>query len=309
MTSAKISTAHWIANMATPLADMAAWLALVEKQLAAAAQEDGDILLLPEHISEMWMQWAPADAPEMAWVADQAAFALPHLQQAVKKTGVVLAAGSTAWRHEKTGKFRNRSWMLFPDREAVFHDKLVMTPSEQKTDGWAFEAGDAFNIFEWRGNRLALLICLDVEMPALAHLAAVCDIDLLLVPSMTARRSGYHRVFSCARARAVELMTAVAVVGCVGAGSKDGQAREGNNGGASVFVPSEEVFGDTGIFGEIDVHAIATNTGQVLYARDIPIGQIRRLRHGRIKNGLLKPEAWPGPWDATHIKVTDAGKA
>lgn len=290
--------------MAAPLADMAAWISLADKQLAAATKEGCDILLAPEHISEMWMQWSPedlAETAETAWIAEQAALALPVLQESVNKSGVALVAGSTAWRHEESGEFRNRSWMLFPDRAPVFHDKLVMTPTEKEPGGWIFEPGSTFNIFEWRGHRLALVICLDIEMPALAHLAAAQDIDLLLVPSMTTRRSGYHRVFSCARARAIELMTAVAVVGCVGAGLKNGKPRAGNNGGASVFIPSEEILGHTGIFAEIPVHALAPNAGKTLYARDIPVGTIRALRHGKAG---IRPEAWPGPWNAGHIKVT-----
>lgn len=300
MTTQTLTIAHWAANLAHPLASLEAFAALVEEQLEAAATAKADILLAPEHISEYWMPFAPENLPlteENGWVAEQATKVIPLLQEAVKKTGVALVAGSSSYRHETTGKCRNRSWMLFPDRESVFHDKLVMTPSEKDANGWSFEPGNTVNVFDWRGLRLSLIICLDVEMPHVAHKMASEDIDLLLVPSMTTKVAGYHRVFSCARARAVELMTAVAVVGCVGgAKDPDGTLRETYNGGAAVYIPSEEVFGHTGIFTDLPVHAGATGAGEMLISRDIPIGQIRAVRQG-------KPEAWPGPFDATQVDI------
>src|SRR3546814_7527676 len=53
-------------------------------------------------------------------------------------------------------------------------------------------------------------------MPALALRLAPLDPDLILVPSMTAKLSGYSRVFSCAKARAIELLCAVAATGVIG---------------------------------------------------------------------------------------------
>lgn len=298
--SQTLTIAHWVANLSHPVASLADFVALVTTQLEKAKAEKADILLAPEHISEYWMPFAPADLPlteENAWVAAQAAEAVPMLQEAVIKTGVALVAGSSSYKHETSGKFRNRTWMLFPDREPVFHDKLVMTPSEKDPAGWSFEPGNIVNVFDWRGMRLSLIICLDVEMPAVGHKMVSEDIDLLLVPSMTTKVAGYHRVFSCARARAVELMTAVAVVGCVGgAKDPDGTMRETYNGGAAVYIPSEEVFGHTGIFTDLAVHSTADGAGEMLISRDIPVGLIRGVRQG-------KPEAWPGPFDADHIEI------
>jgi len=301
-----LSLAHWVANLSHPVVSLEDFVQLVTRQLETAKEAKADLLLAPEHISEYWMPFAPEDLPLMAendWVADQAERALPLLQAAVSQTGVALVAGSTAFRHETTGKCRNRSWMLFPDREPVFHDKLVMTPAEKDPAGWHFEPGNTVNIFDWRGLRLCLIICLDVEMPHLAHTLSTEDIDLLLVPSMTTKAAGYHRVFSCARARAVEMMTAVAVVGCVGgAQGPDGTIRETYHGGAAVYIPSEEVFGHTGIFSDLPVHASAADAGEMLISRDIPLGAIRAVRQG-------KPEAWPGPFSADHITLTHGTSA
>lgn len=303
MSQPTLSIAHWVANLSHKITSLDDFAALVESQLARAAADKADILLAPEHISEYWMSFAPQDLPlteEPDWIADRAAQVLPRLQAAVRKTGVALVAGSFSFRDAQSGKCRNRSYMLFPDREAVFHDKFVMTPSEKDCNGWFFETGSTLNVFDWRGMRLSLIICLDVEMPHLAHVMAQEDIDILLVPSMTSQQAGYHRVFSCARARAVELFTAVAVVGCVGgANGSDGTARETFNGGAAVYIPSEVAFGHTGIFTDLPVHKAAADAGAWLLSKDIPVGKIRDTRH-RLHGA---PEAWPGVWDAGHVRV------
>lgn len=296
-----LTVAHWAENLGYPLRSLNDWVKLVEKQAAAAAKKKADILLMPEHTGEHWMHFAPKSLQlidETGWIAEQAAAAMPAIAKIAKKHNIAILAGSTSWRHEKTGKFRNRAWLFFPDRKPVFHDKLVMTPSEKDPCGWDFETGSDVKVFKWRGFRLSMVICLDIEMPHVAHKMARADIDLLLVPSMTVKKAGYHRVYSCARARAVELMTAVVVVGNVGAAKKHGKARDVYRSGAATYIPSEEVFGHTGIFAEMPLHAKTAGAGKFLYSRDIPVGKIRRLRHGR-------PEAWPGSFDAKHVKIID----
>jgi predicted amidohydrolase len=215
---------------------------------------------------------------------------LPRLQRAATKAGIALQAGTMPWRAGKKN-IVNRAWMLFPDRRAVHHDKLALIPSERDRNGWMVTPGETVRVFTWRGARVLILTCLDIEMPALAHKLVAADADLVLVPSFTEKRAGYHRVFGCARMRAVELMTAVAVVGCTG-----GVPRTHCTGGASVFIPCEEVFGHTGAFAEIPAFDSCAGAGRVLYVQDVPVGAIRAVRHG-------KPEVWPGAWSADRVKV------
>lgn len=303
MSRQALSIAHWVTNLSRPVSSLDDWCAMVEGVLARFAGKKCDILLLPEYVTEQWMSFSPAalkPGDELGWIAGQAEKVIPRLQAAVKRTGVALVAGTMPWRAGK-GRITNRAWMLFPDRKAVFHDKLVLIPSEQAKGGWNLATGDAVRTFRWRGFNLAMLICLDIEMPALSNRLADRDIDLLLVPSMTEKPSGYHRVFSCARARAVELMTAVAVVGCIGGSLKKGKRRTQCHGGAAVYVPAEEAFGYTGVFAEIPVHGTVPKKGigKIMLARDIPVGRIRAVRRG-------KPEVWPGPWSADKIRMLKA---
>lgn len=299
MSNTTLTIAHWVTNLATPVSSLEDWCALIGQQMVKARGEKADILLIPEYISEHWMHFAPADqseTEEIAWMAAQAQKILPALQEIVTTTGVALVAGSMPWPQENGTGFTNRSWFLFPDREAAFHDKLVMTPFEKDPQSWELQTGGQINIVEWRGFRMTTLICLDIEMPALSCLLSPLDIDLILVPSQTEKTSGYHRVFDCAKARAIEMLAAIAVVGCVGAPEKGGQKRSNYHSGAALYVPCEEKFGFTGIFADLSVSSGTDQPGEMLISRDVPLGAIRAIRHG-------KPEVWPGPWSADGIQI------
>lgn len=303
MNETTFSLASWVLNLAHPVASCEDWIGMVKEALAESKAKGMDMLLFPEYACEQWMKFAPADIKptgELAWMAGQALShnVIDKLQEAVKETGVALAAGSIPWPVEgKDGAYTNRTWILFPDRDPVVHDKLVMTPFEKSPAGWTLDPGKEVVVFEWRNTRMALVICLDIEMPDLAAKLADKDIDLLLVPSMTEKLSGYHRVFACAKARAIELMLAVGVVGCTGNPWHGDKIRPGNHSGAAVFVPCEEILGFTGLFGEIPVMNKAEGKGPILFSKDIPVGLIRRLR-------TKGAEAWPGPWDAGHVKIS-----
>lgn len=292
--------ALWAVNMARPLGCLEDWLALVETKLAEAAQAGADLLMLPEYVSEQWLQYAPPGLPpeaEIEFMAGEADKALRPLPELAAKHGVALLAGSfpvAAQGRDPNGpQYLNRAHLFLPDRRRTAHDKLSLTPGEMDPAGWNLNTGSRVTSIEWNGLRLAMLICLDIEMPALSAALAqhVPDIDLLLVPSMTEKRSGYHRVFDCAKARAVELQTAVCAVGCIGSIPSGNRP---NFSGAAVYLPCEEAFGYDGRFAEIAGAAETQGDGPLLIARDIPVGALRRMRQGGA-------EVWPGAWSAAHV--------
>jgi predicted amidohydrolase len=196
------------------------------------------------------------------------------------------------------GRQRNRAWLLLPDGRAIHQDKLCLTPDEQDPNTWLLEPGDSVQIVEWDGLTVATLVCLDVEMPALSSLLAPHRPDLLLVPSMTLRRSGHARVFGCAKARAVELMCAVAVTGVVGA-TPGTTWNPTNVSGNAVYLPCEKSLGYTGVHSETPAVEDHWGDGPFLLARDIPVGAIRALRDSG-------SEVWPGAWTAGHIAIRSA---
>ena len=290
-------------NVGHPLAGLDDYVALVDQRMAEAAGQGADLLVLPEYVSEHWLWFAPqplARPLELDWMAEQAEEVLSRLAPLPEQHGLALLAGAMPVhkRNHAAGgpRHRNRAHLLLPDGRMATQDKLCLLAVEANPDGYLLEPGKVVWIVTWQGLRLAIAVCLDIELPALAARLVGKDLDLLLVPSMTEKLAGFQRVFGCARARAIELMTTVCVVGCMGtAGHPNARPSVG---GAAVFLPCEESLGSTGLAAEIPPAAAADGSGPLLLARDLPVGRIRAIR-------AAGAEAWPGPWSATHLSIEE----
>ena len=219
---------------------------------------------------------------------------LDDLRPLPARHGVALLAGS--WPALSAAGWVNRAHLLLPEGRVETQDKLCLTPSERDPAAWTMVPGDTLRVVTWRGMRLAMPICLDIEQPALAAVLQPLDLDLLLVPSMTSQASGQARVTGCAKARAIELMATVATVGCIGSAAVP-QPRP-NVGGAAAYLPCEPSLGHTGIAVEALWSAHTEESGPLILARDLPIIAIRALRHGAA-------EVWPGPWSAAHVRIDE----
>lgn len=291
-----IDIALWSADLSHPIDGIGAWAALVERQMIAARAAGTPLLVMPEWIAAHWLSFAPAGlaaTSEVAWMADQTGAALSLLRTLVTRHQVALVAG-TMPHALGGGRHANRAWVLLPDGSMLHQDKLCMTPGEKAADGWFLTPGNTVNIIDWRGLRLAISICLDVELPALASRLVEAAPDVLLVPSLTALRSGYNRVFGCARARAIELSTVVAAVGCRGTVQRPVSGAMTNHSGASVFLPCEAALGFDGLGPALVAEDGGRGEGPLLIASNLPVGHCRSLRQGAA-------EVWPGPWRADHL--------
>ena len=291
-----ISLALWAYDSGDLPADPDALAGRIDVKMGQAAKAGAAILVLPEWNVEQTLMWAkePLEpAAEPAFMAKVGTALLERVRGLPAKHGIALLAGT--WSVRSGAGMVNRAHLLFPDGSLFTHDKLCLVPSEKDPDDWALSVGSRVRIATWRGLRIAVLICLDVELPSVAAKLQDADIDLLLIPSNTARRSGYHRVFDCAKARAIELGTLVAAVGCVG--TVPLAVERTNYSGAAVFGPCETAFGDTGVFARLEPRGAG---GELLIAHDLPIGAVRRHRH----EGF---EVWPGEWPADHVTIEEVG--
>ncbi len=304
------SLALWATNLARPLNGIEAWARAIDAKLAEAKAGGADMLIMPEYACEQWLTFAPEGltaTEEIPWMAEQAEAALAAIAPLPARHGIALLAGSIAVRVEDSDEhaangappYRNRAHLLLPDGRVFKQDKLCLTPAEKNPEAWHLGSGTQVEIVPWRGLRLATLICLDIELPALAARLAPLALDLILTPSMTGKRAGHHRVFGCAKARAVELQTVVAAVGGVGvaAASKE---RPTNVGGAAVFLPCEESLGHEGIAARLPAFERAEDEGPLLFAHDLPLPTVRALRDGAA-------EVWPGAWSAEGVTFLEAG--
>jgi predicted amidohydrolase len=300
--TATVTLALWAANLSRPLSCLEDWLTIVAGRIAEAEAEGADMLVLPEWIASHWLAFAPTDLPpskEVAWMAERSGAALDGLARLIAGKRLSLLAGSMPV--SGAGGFVNRAHLLLPDGTRHRQDKLCLTPFEKKPENWLVEPGRSVTVIPWRGLRLVIAICLDIEQPALAARLQGLDIDLVLVPSMTDFESGYRRVFNCARARAVELMAPVAAVGTIGTQMVNGR-REPNTGGAAVYLPCEPGMRLDGVLAETPVQAESNDDGPLTLVREVPVGACRALRRAGA-------EAWPGPWGADHVRLDVTGPA
>ncbi len=301
MTLSLPTVALWAVNLANPVNDAEEWFARVRTQMRAARDAGADLLVMPEYACEQWLDFAPpglTEDREIPWLGEVAVSSLPRLAALVEETGLGLLPGTMP--HAAPGHaWTNRAHLLLPGADGVIHgfqDKLCLTPFETEPGAWMLVPGTEFHITEWRGLRLAILVCLDVELPALSARLAPLGIDLLLVPSMTEREAGYWRVFGCAKTRAIELQTIVCAVGTVGPFQTGGRV-EPNVSGAAVYLPCEAGLGHTGILAAIGpMKESLEPIGSLLVVRDLPVEAVRSLRAGAA-------EVWPGSWQADGVGI------
>ncbi|MHA7772560.1 nitrilase-related carbon-nitrogen hydrolase [Roseibium sp. M-1] len=292
------SLALWSYNLSRAPVSVAAFAAEIEDGLRRASEAGAKLLMLPEYLPECCLAFKPEGLrpdQEMAFLADICVELLPQLAPLPAKYGVSLLAGSMPVKTR--GGITNTAVLLTADGREIRQDKLCLTPFEQDPDVWHLTPGSELKVFDLDGLKMAILICLDVEMPALSSLLAPQRPDLLLVPSMTEKLSGYHRVFGCAKARAVELMCAVAVCGVVGT-SKGTTQNDTNVSGAALYLPCEEEFGYSGVAAEI-APTQGQNGEEPFLVATIPVAQLRDLKSG-------KAEVWPGAWTADHVTIQTA---
>lgn len=287
--------ALWSFNLGRAPASVEEFASIIEDGFEKAAAGGARLLMLPEYLAEACLAFKPVDLPpnlEMAFLSEVGDQLLPLLRPLPKHHGVSLLAGS--WPVQTDAGITNTAILLTANGAEICQDKLCLTPFEQDSETWHLTPGTELKVFDLDGLRTAILICLDVEMPALSSLLAQKGVELLLVPSMTEQLSGYHRVYGCAKARAVELMCAVAVCGVVGA-AKGTTQNQSNVSGAALYVPCEAELGFDGIAG--DMPPTDGSDGQEPFLlTDLPLKTLRKMRAGGA-------EVWPGAWRAEHVRL------
>ncbi|MFC5454160.1 nitrilase-related carbon-nitrogen hydrolase [Prosthecobacter fluviatilis] len=194
-----------------------------------------DIVLLPEYL---WAALEPllpnkdADMEDIAKVVWQDL--MPRLRQRLSRKGKHAILGTAPYLDPDSRHLYNRA-IIFSDGRLLHQDKLFLTPWEHE-----FRAGRELYVFEMSGLRVAIVICLDIEVPELSSRLRGLNIDLLLVPSATETLYGSERVTRCASARAIELGCAVLV--CPLVGKCDSSMVNVNLGKIALYLPALKAF-------------------------------------------------------------------
>jgi predicted amidohydrolase len=157
-----------------------------------------------------------------------------------------------------------------------FQDKLIMTRFENEQ--WLIHGTDEIKVIDTSLGRLAINICYDSEFPLIANSQVVAGADLILVPSCTDTKAGFHRVRIGCQARALENQCYVVQSPTFGV-AEWSEAVDVNTGRASVYTPVDYGFPDNGILVEG-----SKDVAEWVYA-DIDLAEIARVREeGQVFN-------------------------
>ena len=206
----------------------------VMHRVETAWDAGADIVLMPEYLWAALEPLLPGDADmediaRVVWVD-----LLPRLKQRLCRKGKHAIVGTAPWRSPETRHLFNRA-MIFSDGRVLHQDKLFLTPWEHE-----FRAGRELYVFEMAGLRVAIVICLDIEVPEISSRLRGLGIDLLLVPTATETMYGSERVTRCASARSIELGCAVVV--CPLVGKCDSSMVNVNLGKLAMYLPAQKAF-------------------------------------------------------------------
>ena len=172
----------------------------------ATCAGDTDLLVFPEtHLSGF------VGSQQLAQVAEP--LTGPTLQavfQAVRERDVSVVVG-IAEAHN--GRFYNTSVLVTPEGIALQYRKTHLWPTERDD----FCPGDRFTTVLWRGVRVGLLICYDIELPETGRALAQLGAQLIIVTNGNMDPYGpVHRTALLARAQENQMFAVM--VNRVGAG-------------------------------------------------------------------------------------------
>jgi predicted amidohydrolase len=220
----------WAWDAGAPAASPAAYAAMVTDRVLQSLREGAEVVVLPE-FTWLGLERFVTAPDRLAGVARLFWDDLwPELRERLALPGTAVVLGTVPFV-EADGRLLNRAPILSEER-VLAQDKIHLTPWEA-----AFAGGGPLRVWSFRGRRLAVLVCLDVEVPELAAALRVAAVDLLLIPSATESMLGVERIGRCAAARAVELGCHVAV--CPLVGRAESELVDENLGRCAVYSPAQ----------------------------------------------------------------------
>lgn len=225
----------WDVSLAQPPTTARTCTQAVIDTVRSAWDSGADLVLLPEFT---WMMLEPVLPPSPTPLENVADCfwnqEWPHLSSALARPDKAVVLGTAPFYDAATRQLRNRAPIL-RGRDHLHQDKLHLTPWEQ-----AFTPGDKVQLFTFRGFKIAVIICLDIEIPELSAFLRGQAIDLILCPSATETELGTERVDRCASARAVELGCHVGVSHLLGRCASE--LIDQNVGRVAIYHPSQVPF-------------------------------------------------------------------
>jgi len=172
----------------------------------------------------------------------------------------------------------NRATLYAPTGARAHQDKQIMTRFEREE--WHVAPGGPLRLFDTALGTIGILICYDSEFPLLGR--ALCEAELLLVPSCTEALTGYWRVRIGAMARALEAQCISVMASTVGAAAWS-PAIDTNTGMGGIFCPPDTGFPATGVIAE----GVLNRPGWTVAEVDLA-----RVAHVRADGVVLNRRHW-----------------
>ena len=231
-------------------ASLDAWRDNVARWVEQGAATGASLLVFPEYAA---IEMAAAFGAEVSGNLEATLTTVANLEherlelhrELAARHKVHILVGSGPSRRAQ-GVYVNAAQLVTPDGAVGVQEKHIMTPFERD---WGIMPGDGIRVFDTALARIGIAICYDSEFPLLVRGMAEAGAEIVLIPSCTERISGYHRVRTGAKARALENQIATVLSPTVG-DALWSPAVDRNTGAAGIFVPSEPTVADGGVLAE-----------------------------------------------------------
>lgn len=160
-------------------------------QAITTCAADTDLLVFPET-----QLMGFASVQQLASVAEPLSGpSLQAVQRAARERDVAVVVGLA---EVDAGRFYNTSVLVTPEGVALSYRKTHLWPSERGV----FQPGDRYATALWKGVRVGLLICYDIELPESARALGQLGAQLMLVTNGNMDPYGpVHRTAIMARAQ------------------------------------------------------------------------------------------------------------
>ena len=269
------------------------WQDKIARWVEDGAATGARLLVFPEYAA---IEQAAALGPEVSGdlaatleaVAELAGSRIELHLELARQHDVHILVGSGP-KKTSDGRFVNAAQLVTPAGLVGEQEKIIMTPFERD---WGISPGAPVRVFETEVGILAVAICYDSEFPLLVRAMAEAGAEVVLVPSCTERVSGYHRVATGSKARALE-NTIVTVQSPTVGDALWSPAVDRNSGAAAIYVPSEHGVSDTGVLaeGRLDQPMWVSAT--------VDLARLRRVRETGEMRNFADWRAQPGAADVS----------
>lgn len=186
--------------------DIAGNLAMTLKTIRASAGQ-ADLLVFPETCISGFPR--PDNVAQLAEPLDGPS--ATALREAARQAGVAVAIGLA---EADQGRRFNAGLLIDADGQVLLHYRKTML---YDSDQGVFEAGERWPTCEWRGLRLGMLICFDIEFAAPARALGAQGVDLIvLMDGMMHPHGHIHR--HAVPVRAMDNQCYIAMANLVGPG-------------------------------------------------------------------------------------------